>query len=170
MERSLKMALLASIAALAAGCLPLVEDDGWPDGEEWCSGAPDLVADSFAFEWWEQAGTPIDLHDVVLCNWGDSDAAPGWEYAVLLSQSPDLAGTVYTLYESAPMVGVAAWECVTVEESLAVGEDVPEGYYYVTVSVDHLDDVLECDEENNWSRSDDAIHVTPAEPAADAGA
>jgi hypothetical protein len=59
------------------------------------------------------------------------------------------------------MVGVAPWDCVSVDPFVPVGGAAPEGYYYVIVYVDYYDTVWECDESNNWSISDDAIYVVP---------
>jgi hypothetical protein len=150
-----------ALASLAAGCFPPVigdDDDGFFDTDAY---DPDLVVNSFTFTDVDSPGTTLDFQDIELCNFGDVTAEPGYEYAVLLSQSPDLSGDYYVLFESAPMVGVAAWDCVYVEESVAVGAGVPEGYYYVIVYVDYLDSVTEYDESNNWSLSDDAIYVVP---------
>jgi len=56
-------------------------------------------------------------------------------------------------------VGIAPWDCISYAETAPVGAGVPEGYYYVFVYADYLDDIVECDEYDNWARSDDAIYI-----------
>jgi hypothetical protein len=171
MKTSLRIVSWAALAVLLAGCFPPVDDDGYWDTDDYeCDVAPDLVVEEFTFTDADQGGTSLSFDDILLCNYGGTTADAGYEVAVLLSQSPDLEGASYLLYESPEMVGVAPWDCVSFAPEMSVGPGVPEGYYYVIVYADYLDDALECYEDNNWSRSDDAIYIVPGGGGADAGA
>jgi hypothetical protein len=151
------------LSASLAGCFPLiVEDDTGDDtlDTDGCDLDPNLVADSFSFTDYDSGGTVLDFQDITLCNYSDATADPGSEYAVLLSQGADLTGDAYVVFESPALVGIAPWDCVSYAQSVPVGAGVPDGYYYVFVYADYLDAVFECDEYDNWARSDDAIYVT----------
>ena len=151
------------LSASLAGCFPLVVGDDTGDDTydtDGCDLDPNLVADSFSFTDYDSDGTVLDFQDITLCNTSDATADPGSEYAVLLSQSADLSGDAYVVFESPALVGIAPWDCVSYAEAVPVGAGVPDGYYYVFVYADYLDAVFECDEYDNWARSDDAIYVT----------
>jgi hypothetical protein len=51
-------------------------------------------------------------------------------------------------------------DCATYTFTIQVG-DVPEGYYYIYIVADQGEVIAECDEANNWTRSDDPVHVVP---------
>lgn len=156
----LRASRLFLLAALAAGCFPpYAGHDYYEEGS--CDWEPDLIVDGFSFSTYEAAGTVLDFEEITLCNIGGATSDAGYRYQILLSQTPDWSDTAWGVFESAPMVGVASWDCVSVDPIAPVGDGPPEGYYYVIVSVDPLDSVVECDEDNNWTRSDDAVYVVP---------
>lgn len=172
-----RWSVLFSLALCLTACVVLVASCGDDDDEEEDTGAtdaddddgnscetmPDLVVDWISFSVTPHIhGTAFSFAEIVLCNYGGATADANHKFAFFLMTSADFTGDFYLAHESEPLVGLSPSDCATYTLYTVVG-DVPEGYYYVYIYADRADEIVECNESNNWARSDEPVHVTPDE-------
>jgi CARDB len=138
------------------------DDDDDDDGGD-CATMPDLAAESFTFyDTNGFFGTDFSFTEIVICNYGGAAAPANSIFGFYLVENSDFTGDYFIVGNSSPLVGFAPGDCLTFTFN-ATSSEAPEGYYYVYIVADSMDDVDECNETNNWARSDEAIYVKPDE-------
>ena len=98
----------------------------------------------------------------MVCNVGGVAAPANSVFGFYLVVNSDFTGEYYIVATSNPLVGIAAGDCLTFTLN-ATSSEAPEGYYYAYIVADSTDIIPECNEANNWARSDEAVFVKPDE-------
>lgn len=128
-----------------------------------CATMPDMLASSFTFyDTNGFFGTDFSFTEIQICNAGGVAAAANSIFGFYLVVNADFTGDYYIVKKSEPLVGFAAGDCLTFTFN-ATSSEAPEGYYYVYIVADSTDIITECNESNNWVRSNEAVYVKPDE-------
>ncbi|MDP8222947.1 MAG: CARDB domain-containing protein [Candidatus Lernaella stagnicola] len=128
-----------------------------------CATMPDMVVDRFTF--YDTSGffgTDFSFTEIVICNVGGAAAPANSVFGFYLVANADFTGDYYIVAKSSPLVGFVPGDCLTFTLN-ATSSEVAEGYYYVYIVADSQDDISECNESNNWARSEEAIYAKPDE-------
>lgn len=137
-------------------------ENGGDNGNN-CATMPDMIVNAFTFYNTNGFyGTDFSFTGIEICNMGGTDASANSLFGFYLVVNADFSGDYYIVEKSSPLVGFSAGDCLTFTLNTTSSE-APEGYYYVYIVADCMDDIAECNETNNWARSQEAVYVKPDE-------
>lgn len=133
------------------------EDEGESSGGNECSDMADLVVPTIHVYIQQCPGCPMGFDNIRICNNGGADST-SYKFEVTLSTSPEMAGEHYSAHKSGYYEGLAAGSCIDIIAAMPV-PNVPPGDYFIYVLADADFEAIECNDSNNWARTDKWFHI-----------
>lgn len=125
--------------------------------EDACSNAADFVIPTMHVYIQQCTGCQMGFDQIRICNNGGATSAP-FTYEVTLSTAVSMEGEHYSAYTSSQWESMNPGSCFDAIATMPV-PNVPPGDYYIYVLADSGHKTPECNESNNWNRTDKWFHI-----------